>query len=120
MSADKLIERLIDRLCEISAEFGIEAVNGTENSAKEVHTEGVRTKRALLDLLASIQADNLRLREALTPFGKAAGCHSDDKSFMPDETLIWRGGECAIRLGDLRAARSLSQAEQICPFAFCV
>ncbi|TPN03847.1 hypothetical protein FJ973_29845 [Mesorhizobium sp. B2-1-3] len=60
--------------------------------------------------LASIHADNLRLRESLEPFGKAAGCHSDDKSFMPDEMLIWRGGECAIRLGDLRAARSLSQA----------
>ncbi|RTM07458.1 MAG: hypothetical protein EKK31_11910 [Hyphomicrobiales bacterium] len=57
--------------------------------------------RALLDELS-------RLREALKPFAAAANCHSNDKEFMPDAMLIWQGGECTIRLGDLRRARALS------------
>jgi hypothetical protein len=60
--------------------------------------------RALLDELS-------RLREALRPFAAAANCHSNDKEFMPDAMLIWRGGECTIRLGDLRRARALSEQE---------
>lgn len=61
--------------------------------------------RALLDELD-------RLREALKPFAAAANCHSNDKEFMPDAMLIWQGGECTIRLGDLRRAAALSSSKQ--------
>jgi hypothetical protein len=48
-------------------------------------------------------------KRLLKPFADAADCHSDDKEFMPDAMEIWRGGDVVITLGDLRAARFLSQ-----------
>ena len=78
---------------------------GSRDWCEEYIKNAAEVIRAQDDHIASLEA-------ALAPFARAEGCHSKDKSFIPDHMEVWRGGAVVLTVGDLRrAARALDGGE---------